>query len=88
MIRKKKFIFTQISAPIIGLGSCFLATIFLRKYFPIKTFTLMTTVLGIVGYGVLLIGSMWLWGRVLVLFGILTKEEAQGYPFSKPWEEQ
>ncbi len=30
--------------------------------------------------------SMYIWGRVLVLLGVLTKEEANGYPFSKPWE--
>jgi len=28
---------------------------------------------------------MSLWGRILVFLGILTKEEAKGYPYSKPW---
>jgi len=36
--------------------------------------------------GGILIGSMVLWGKVLVLMGILTKDEAKGYPYSKPWE--
>jgi hypothetical protein len=31
---------------------------------------------------------MTLWGRVLVLVGLLTKEEAKGYPYSKPWLEK
>ena len=85
---KKKFIFTQISAPIIGLGTCFLAAVFIGKCFPIKTLGFMKVVLLGVGYIVLLIGSIYFWGRILVLLGILTKEEAKGYPFSKPWKEQ
>ena len=32
-----------------------------------------------------LIGSIILWGKMLVFMGILTKEEAKGYPYSKPW---
>ena len=32
-------------------------------------------------------GTLWLWGRVLVLFGVLSKEEAKGYPFSEPWKQ-
>jgi hypothetical protein len=32
-----------------------------------------------------LFGSMYLWGRILVVIGVLTKEEAKGYPYSKPW---
>jgi hypothetical protein len=32
------------------------------------------------------VGSMVLWGRILVMLGILSKEEAKGYPYSKPWE--
>lgn len=27
-----------------------------------------------------------LWGRILVFFGILSKEEVKGYPFSAPWQ--
>ena len=30
--------------------------------------------------------GMFLWGRMLVLIGILTKEEAKGYHFSNPWK--
>ena len=29
---------------------------------------------------------MVLWGRILVWLGILTREEAKGYPYSNPWE--
>ncbi len=35
---------------------------------------------------VTILGSMILWGRFLVLIGILDKDEAKGYPYSKPWE--
>ena len=31
---------------------------------------------------------IFLWGRILVLIGILSKEEAKGYPYSKPWEKK
>ncbi len=29
--------------------------------------------------------GMVLWGRLLVVIGLLTKEEARGYPYGKPW---
>ena len=29
--------------------------------------------------------SLYLWGKILFLLGILTVKEAKGYPFSKPW---
>jgi hypothetical protein len=28
---------------------------------------------------------MTLWGKVLIAIGLLTKEEAKGYPYAKPW---
>ena len=40
----------------------------------------------IILFGVALMGSMYLWGRILVVIGVLSKEEAKGYPYSKPWE--
>jgi len=30
--------------------------------------------------------GLWVWGRFLVVAGILTSKEAKGYPFSRPWE--
>jgi hypothetical protein len=30
--------------------------------------------------------TVWAWGKLLVMIGILTPEEAKGYPFSRPWE--
>ena len=35
-----------------------------------------------------ILGSMVLWGRFLILICILDKDEAKGYPYSKPWEEK
>ena len=32
--------------------------------------------------------GMFLWGRLLVLIGMLTKKEAKGYPFSDPRESE
>lgn len=33
-----------------------------------------------------IIGAMKVWGWLLVKIGLLSKEEAKGYPYSKPWE--
>jgi hypothetical protein len=32
------------------------------------------------------LGSFFLWARFLVVLGVLSKEEAKGYPYAKPWE--
>ena len=32
--------------------------------------------------------TMVIWGKILVVFGILSKSEAKGYPWSKPWKEK
>lgn len=52
-------------------------------FFPLLSIILLAIVL--VGF---IIGSMKLWGWVLTKTGILSKEEARGYPYSKPWKEQ
>jgi hypothetical protein len=87
---KSKYIATQLSAPIIGFASIFFV-IFIVKLFSPSIFyemSLFKVVLIVISFMIILIGSMILWGRVLVFFGALTKEEARGYPYSRPWEDK
>lgn len=86
---RKKFFFTQISAPIIGSGSMLLVAIWLGKHFPInRNLSSFRDWIYLGALFLTLFLSMYLWGRILVLLGILTKEEAKGYPYSKPWEKE
>lgn len=87
----KKFLFTQLSAPIIGFLALFLVLILTKEHFrvfftlePLSLFLKVGVVIALFLF--VLLGSMYVWGRVLVRLGILTKEEAKGYPYSKPWE--
>ncbi len=84
-----KFLFTQLSAPLIGFASLFLGIYLAKKIFPsfFLEFNLIKIILIGTSYIALLLGSMILWGKVLVFIGILTKEEGKGYPYSKPWED-
>ena len=85
MANKKKFFFTQISAPIVGYGTCIIAVLLARGKISMLKNSMIAYVL-IVPAGTIFLCSMWLRGRLLVLIGIPTKEEAKGYPYSKPWE--
>jgi len=89
MVRPKhrKFIYTQLSAPLALIaGGAF-------ALYAIKAFGLSALMTKEI-YAILLmifvfsfaIGTMLLWGKILVVLGILTKGEARGYPYSKPWE--
>ena len=42
----------------------------------------------VLGLGWLGILAMATWGRLLVALGVLTKKEARGYPYSKPWKDR
>lgn len=87
----KKFLFTQLSAPIVGFGNWFLVLLLIKDNlhsfldsYSHSTFLKMSIYMGLFMF--VLVGSMLIWGRILVLLGILTKEEAKGYPFSTPWK--
>ena len=95
MIRKYKksyprFIFTQISGVVAGLFGAFVAVKVL--------YTKMQTTFGgndeifphakvlfVICVGTM-IGTMKIWCWLLVKIGLLSKEEAKGYPYSKPWQ--
>ncbi|MCP4117701.1 MAG: hypothetical protein GY737_20340 [Desulfobacteraceae bacterium] len=85
---KKKFIFTQLSGPIIG---CFVGYGVIRLLFYFFSDWYMADKIShVLVFGTVIILScvlgILLWGKVLIMLGILSKEEAKGYPFSKPWE--
>ncbi|MBU2630289.1 MAG: hypothetical protein KKE61_16885 [Proteobacteria bacterium] len=84
-----KFLFTQLSAPIIGFSALFFGIYLAKKMFPtfFMDFNFFKIVLIGTSYIALLLGSMILWGKILISIGILTKEEGKGYPYSKPWED-
>jgi|WetSurMetagenome_2_1015567.scaffolds.fasta_scaffold406460_1 hypothetical protein len=85
---KKKYYFTQISAPVIasltGYVAVKLLKLFLGDWFQadnsVHVLFFGTTIV------VVSLGGVSIWGKILSLIGILSKKEAKGYPFSKPWE--
>lgn len=85
---KKKYIFTQISAPIVGCLSSYAVLRVLLYFFSNhfqKDSALHVIIFGVVIVAACLIGML-LWGRALLFLKILTKDEVKGYPFAKPWE--
>jgi hypothetical protein len=87
----KKFLFTQLSAPIVGFGSWFLVLILikdkLRSLIDSNFYSIFLKIsIYIVLFIFVVMVSMLIWGRILVLLGIMTKEEAKGYPYSTPWK--
>lgn len=84
----KKYLFTQLSVPIVGCLSSYSVLKGLLYYFSghfQRDSVLHVIIFGAAILAVCIIG-MFLWRRVLVLFKILSKDEAKGYPFAKPWE--
>jgi len=82
-----KYIFTQGSGVVVGLISVCLPILIIRKLKP-SLFDF-TDSLSIIVFAICVLLAfvfiMTLWGKVLVAMGLLTKEEAKGYPYSKPW---
>jgi hypothetical protein len=86
---RKKFLFTQVSAPIVGSGTALLVALCWGKYSPIdRNLSSFKVWIALGSLFLALCLSMYLWGRLLVLLGVLTREEANDYPFSKPWEKE
>jgi hypothetical protein len=79
-----RFLFSQLSAITVFLVVLFVGVFLLRGLgvHPTGWF-----VLGVVA-GLVLVSALTtaLWGKVLVWLGVLSAEEARGYPYSKPWE--
>jgi hypothetical protein len=88
--KELKYIATQISAPVFAFLVLLSASVILKHFYPLflvaidlpKVLTLLSSFLFVI------IGSMALWGRILVILGVLTKGEAKGYPWRKSWEKK
>jgi hypothetical protein len=83
----KKFIFTQVLAQIVCGCSVLLLALVIRKYHPIdaedfRNFSIAEWLL-LLALFVTMPLSMYIWGRILVLMGFLSKEEGRCYPYSK-----
>ena len=95
MKTKRKFLFTQLSAVIVICGAM-IASAWVVKWIVVTTIQEIENLRGSSAIApVLALGAVWLaltgvtvwaWGKLLVMMGILTPEEAKGYPFSRPWE--
>ena len=85
---QKKFIFTQISGPLVGCLAGYVAMKLAMYFF--ASWYQGSKVTHVVFFATIIILScmlgMYLWGRILVLTKVLNRKEAKGYPFSKPWE--
>jgi hypothetical protein len=85
---KKRYVLTQVSAPVIGCLSGY-ATLIIVAHL-LSGWYQPDRVAHVLFFGsTIIIASLLgilLWGRILVLLGILSREEAKGYPFSRPWQ--
>lgn len=75
------------SAIVVGFGAMIFLAFCIGKYFRIDLRAFSGWIILAIVFLALPL-SMYLWGRILVLVGILTKDEARGYPFPKPWEKR
>jgi hypothetical protein len=82
-----KYIFTQSSGVVVGLILVYLLILIIRKLRP--SLLDFTDSLSIIVFTICVLLAfvfiMTLWGKVLIAVGLLTKEEAKGYPYAKPW---
>jgi hypothetical protein len=87
-----KYILTQLSGVVVGLIVPILALLFLEPFgvnfthFTASGFSGSKFIIGIVVLWSTFFASIYLWGKILCLIGILKWEEAKGFPYSKPWE--
>ena len=85
---KPKYYFTQISAPIVGVGVVLVLLALIGKFHIIDTKDINHLDVMIISIVFLTIPvSMVIWGKFLAFLGILSWDEAKGYPWSKPWKE-
>ena len=89
-----RFIFTQVSGVVAGLLGAFMAVklIYPKMQSSLEgdsgNFPVVAAIIWAVILVISLIGTMKLWGWLLVKIGFPSKEEAKGYPYSKPWKEK
>jgi hypothetical protein len=90
-----RFVFTQFSAIVAFLVTVGIVVLLLGRVVDLESWarerpSSEMQVLGVsvacAAIGCVGILGMVLWGKLLVVIGLLTKEEARGYPYSKPWQ--
>lgn len=93
-VRRIKYFMTQFSAVAVFFGLIWTVARPLARHFRWNEFAVqrggsqwdgvlvVLVVIGLCWFGIL---AMVLWGRVLVVLGILTRDEARGYPYANPW---
>jgi len=90
-----RFLFTQLSAFVVFFVTIGIVVLLIGRVIDLPSWCRerpgsALQVLGLVAVGAVIICvgclGMVLWGRLLVVFGLLTKKESRGYPYSKPWE--
>lgn len=85
-----KYVFAQVSGVVVGIVLVYSVILLIKKLNPsLLQFTdslsmIVFTICALLAF----VFVMTLWGKILVLVGLLTKEEAKGYPYSKPWLEK
>jgi hypothetical protein len=90
-----RFLFAQLSAFVAFFVSVGIVLLVLGRVFDLRSWASewpgsaiqMAGVVGaVVAVGCIGMLAVVLWGRLLVAIGLLTREEARGYPYSRPWE--
>ena len=85
----RKYYFTQLSAPIVGVGVALLLLAMIGKLGILKTVESEELKFAIISIAFLIIPiTMVIWGKILVSLGVLSKSEAKGFPWSKPWKDK
>jgi hypothetical protein len=86
-----RFLFSQLSAIAVFAAALLVGAVALRTVFAppgaqATGWSAVATMTALAALFVFAVLAMFLWGKVLVRLGVLTAEEARGYPYSKPWE--
>lgn len=89
MKAEPRFYFSQLSAlAVIALAFLGWCLIVRTSFGPINSDAIGALRLGafLVGAFVFCVAAIVLWRLLLVRLGLLSREEARGYPYSRPWE--
>jgi hypothetical protein len=86
-----RFLFSQLSAFVVFGAVSLLGAVVVRRVLPPigsqatgwSAVAAGTELVALIVFAML---AVFLWGKVLVFLGVLTAEDARGYPYSKPWE--
>jgi hypothetical protein len=94
---EKRFVFTQLSAVLIFCGALWVALLVVMRLWHLLGLTpdsaehfrmvpgLVLLLIVLAGF---VTGAWYAWRVLLVRLGLLSAEEAKGYPYSKPWKHE